>query len=431
MSQKKNRTNPTSSKSKDSGPASAKSKLGKMAGFAEHIRTVLASTTGSFVDFSRQSAPLVNLDYSMELKIKNEALQRFWDDQGLPGEPGQVLSSPCPRHYRTTSNRKASLRGSVLYLSMGGKKTSRQQKSFEKSNLEPESHTRIYSFLRSRISEPEFRIVGKHLNYIVIRGNYREQVVIFNVDEMNGPLIRKLKILANNLQNFSDPVVAAFIYPDPSGSNYYLEEKRPSDTIKLKKLFGKNQLQLDVGGCRYLYHPTSFSQVNESILPVMLEAAYDLLQPKSQQRLIDLYCGYGLFSHYLASSYHKVVGVEADGEAIKAAIANKKSNPASRNVQFVQGSITGSNLPKLLPPPSNWQEALIIDPPRQGAKEDVLAALSLRQPEKVLHVHCNADLIPGSIREWEKQGYKPSRILPLDMFAGTANLEVLLKLEAV
>ena len=430
MSKKKNPSNLTPRKHNASNQGTGKAKSGNSVSFADQIHAVLEKTTGSGVDFTRQSAPLVHLDYSRELRIKNEAMQRFWEDLALPGDPGQVVASPHPRHYRTTSNRKAALRGSDLYLFMGGKKPSRQQKSFEKSNLEPESHARIYRFLRSKISESPFKVVGKHLNYIVIRGSYQEQAVIFNVDEMNGPLIRKLKILAQHLQNLSDPVGAAFIYPDPSGSNYYLEEKRPSDIVKFKKLFGKNQLELNVAGCRYLYHPTSFSQVNESILPTMLESVQDLLDPSPGQRLLDLYCGYGLFSHYLAPYYHQVVGVEADGEALKAAIANKKSNPDSRDVQFISGRVTGNNLPELLPPGEVSKEALILDPPRQGPKEGVIPVLCHRQPENVLHIHCNTDLIPASIREWEKGGYKPSRILPLDMFPGTANLEVLIKFEA-
>ena len=48
---------------------------------------------------------------------------------------------------------------------------------------------------------------------------------------------------------------------------------------------------------------------------------------------------------------------------------------------------------------------------------------------KVLHIHCGVDQIPDSLRQWKQQGYKIQRIVPLDMFPGTAALEVLILLQ--
>jgi tRNA/tmRNA/rRNA uracil-C5-methylase (TrmA/RlmC/RlmD family) len=58
----------------------------------------------------------------------------------------------------------------------------------------------------------------------------------------------------------------------------------------------------------------------------------------------------------------------------------------------------------------------------------VIAAIGERQPGKVLHIFCGVDQIPESLGEWRTQGYRVERIVPLDMFPGTANLEVLVRL---
>lgn len=373
-----------------------------------------------------RSAPLAHLPYEEELKIKNDALDRFWKHFRLPGKPDPVIGSPRPRNYRTTSKRRTVYRGSTLYLLFGDTTLAARKKPFIESPLEPREHSRIYSFLQKKISEPGFNLVAGHLNYLIIRGSYTEQAVIFNVDTMNGPLVRKLKILANHLQNLDSGITAAYIYLDPSGSDYYLEERRPADLLHFKKLFGKPHLAVAHKPCRYSFHPTSFSQVNEAMVPVMLEMARKLLGPAAGEDLLDLYCGYGLFSHYLAPGYQKVLGIDAEGPSIRSAMHNKKLNPSSGRTRFMALRITGKSVTQIQPP--THPEAILLDPPKKGPAEGVIAALCERFPNKVLHIHCGVDQIPDSIGQWQKGGYKVRRMVPLDMFPGSANLEVLILL---
>jgi len=376
-----------------------------------------------------QSSPLAHLDYRVELQIKNQALAMFWQHYRLPGKPEPIIAAPRPRHYRTTSKRKTVLKGSALFLLFNDRALRSQKKPFVESPLEPVEHSRIYSFLQQKISEPAFKLVAVHLNYLIIRGSYTERVVIFNVDTLNGPLVRKLKMLASHLQKLPEPVASAYIYTDPSCSDYYLEERHPSDILQFKKLFGKTDLVVSHHGCRYFFHPTSFSQVNEAMVPVMLDMARTLLQPHPAETLLDLYCGYGLFSHFLAPGYKKVVGIDAEGPAIRAAIANKKSNPGSSKARFLARRITAAGIEKTPLADDLGAETILLDPPRQGPQEGVIGALSRREPRKVLHIHCGVDQIPDSIKQWKQHGFKVRRVAPLDMFPGAAGLEVLVLLE--
>ncbi len=374
---------------------------------------------------NRQNSPLAHLDYPQELTIKNQAFALFWKHFRLPGRPEPIIASPKPRHYRTTSKRKTILRGGTLYLLFNDRALRAQKKPFVESPLEPREHGRIFAFLQKKISEPAFRLVAGHLNYLIIRGSYQEHGVIFNVDTLNGPLVRKLKILAEHLRKFSPAVTAAYIYPDPSGSDYYLEERQPTDILQFKKLFGKADLVVSHHECRYVYHPTSFSQVNESMVPKMLEVAKELLAPQPGESLLDLYCGYGLFSHFLAPGYKQVLGVDSEGPSIRAAISNKKFNPLSKAARFLARRITERSVEEIPFPAGQAVESILLDPPRQGPREAVIAALARRNPYKVLHVHCGVEQVPSSIKQWQQSGYHVVRIVPLDMFPGTANLEVL------
>lgn len=378
---------------------------------------------------NQYSSPLAHLDYEQELTIKNQGLALFWQQYQLPGTPEPIIASPRRRRYRTTSKRKTVLKGNRLFLLFNDRALRSQKKPFLVSPLEPQGHGRIYEFLQKKISEPPFKLVAAHLNYLIIRGSYEEHAVIFNVDTLNGSLVRKLKIIADHLQKFYPKVTAAYIYP-AADSEYYLEERQPADLLHFKKLFGKADLVASHHPCRYFYHPTSFSQVNESMVPKMLAMATEMLAPQPREQLLDLYCGYGLFSHFLAPQYKQVLGIDSEGPSIRAAISNKKVNPGSRNSRFLARKITEKSVQEIPFPTHQAVESILLDPPRMGPMAGVIAALAQRNPHRVLHIHCGVDQIPASVEQWQQNGYQVDRIVPLDMFPGSANLEVLILLTA-
>ncbi|MFC1524094.1 class I SAM-dependent RNA methyltransferase, partial [Thermodesulfobacteriota bacterium] len=232
------------------------------------------------------------------------------------------------------------------------------------------------------------------------------------------------------LQKSDIPVKAAYVYLDPSRSRYYLESRTPSDALHFKKLFGPDRLAVNYSGLRYFFHPTSFSQVNESIVPTMLEQARKLLDPTPSQRLLDLYCGYGLFCHFLSSDYREVIGIDGEGPSIRFARLNCRAGGDSKKVNFIAQRITPHSLDNYLPS-SSVPEVVLLDPPRQGPQNGVIEALCRRRPMAVLHVFCGVDQIPESLREWKHYGYEVNRVVPMDMFPGSANLEILILLQPV
>ena len=407
-------------------PVNSSSRKKNFPGILQSLASELSQTqlkeSGPIED---RSAPLAHLDYKIELQMKNRGLGMFWQQYNLPGIPNPVLPSPKPRAYRTTSKRKAFYKKSKLYLSIGSDGAPEGKVTFRSSSLEPFEHAEIYRFLQEKLNDNSARIVATHLNYLIVRGGYDERIVIFNVDAMSGPIVRKLKMIAAQLQDIPGLVNAAFIYLDPSHSDYYLESKRPEVSVPFKKLFGPAKLMIKHDGCRYSYDPTSFSQVNESIVPLMLQTARQLLQPKSTEYLLDLFCGYGLFSHYLAPDYQGVLAIDAEGPAIRSAISSCKLNSGHHRPKFLAGKITAPTLGHLLQTRSD-EEVLLLDPPRQGPQPGVIDVLGKRQPRKVLHIFCGVDQIPTSIREWQRNGYEIQQVVPLDMFPGSANLEVLI-----
>jgi tRNA/tmRNA/rRNA uracil-C5-methylase (TrmA/RlmC/RlmD family) len=72
---------------------------------------------------------------------------------------------------------------------------------------------------------------------------------------------------------------------------------------------------------------------------------------------------------------------------------------------------------------------VVHDPPRKGTGRGVIESLAAMNVRRVLHVFCGVDTLADELSRWKKAGYVPRRIVPLDMFAGCAALEVMVLLE--
>jgi tRNA/tmRNA/rRNA uracil-C5-methylase (TrmA/RlmC/RlmD family) len=367
--------------------------------------------------------PLARLDYPQELTLKNKALAEFWRFHRLPGRPEPILSSPKPRHYRTTTKRHAFFSGGRLRLSFSLPEQ-RRPVTHEASALEPREHLALYDLLETMLDEPLFRPLAQALNYAIIRGTYSKRCVILNVHELNAAIVKKSRILLARLSPIDGGVISGFLFVDPERSRYYLDTGTVPGKLKIKNIFGPDYLSVNFDGSRYHFPPTVFSQVNESMVPVMLRKARELLAPAEGQRLLDLYCGYGLFTHYLAPQYREALGVEASREGVEAAEKNARFHEPRARAHFRAWRIENASFVRQLPPPLPGKEVILSDPPRQGMPDSVIAALAHRGPAKVLEACCGIEEMPGQIRAWHAGGYRVRTAQPLDMFAGTPHVEM-------
>ena len=364
------------------------------------------------------------LDYRDELEVKQQAFALFCKKNNVEGKSEALMASPVPRGYRTTTKRRANFFHGKFVL---GFVASEDEDTRLSSVLEPDEHNAIYEFLAEKLSTPAFLPLAQALNWIIIRGSYRYRVVLFNVFKMDATVVRKLKQIAVYLQDLPLKVTAAHVYFDPTCSDYYLETSRPTDALAFKSLYGPRELSLDLGKFRLKYPVTGFSQINESQIPHMLEQASRLLKVTPQHRLLDLYCGYGLFSFGIGDAAGEVLGVEWEGPSIESAKDSARFLK-KKNFHFVTGKIDADFIMERIPN-SQRPELILLDPPRKGTEPGVISALAARNPDRVLHIFCGTDEIPRELHMWKLSGYKPVTIQPLDMFPGTPHLETMVLLE--
>ena len=379
--------------------------------------------------------PLAFLDYRQEVAAKNVALVEFWKRNCLQGKPSSLIASPKARHYRTTTKRRVFFAHNKFRLRFSHRKDVKSPSSVLCSALEPKEHEAIYQFLLGKINSPAFGITAKHLTYIIIRGTSTEFCVVFNVDRVNGPVVRNLKALAENLRTLGLNIVSSFIFSDPTRSDYYLDKKQAPGGWKLKKLFGPDTLRLRVNGQTYRFPPVSFSQINESMVPVLLDTALRLCRPHPEGRFIDLYCGYGLFANYIGKRYGEVFAVDMDAASVdcgrETARHTVKKNGHGPRMYFRTAPISAASLESLLPFAGQREETLLLDPPRQGPARGVIAYCAQRLASRIVHLFCDIDRIPVDSEQWRHYGYRTTEIAALDMFPGTPNLEVVMLMEPI
>lgn len=369
---------------------------------------------------------LSSLPYEQEFNAKQLAIKKFWQLNNLSGTPRQLIPAAEPRRYRATSKRRIVITGKKISLLTMQHRCA--PATLHLSNLEPELHEKIYRYLHATLNTPPNFSLASSLNYCIVRGYARNVAIIFNINEINANVVRRARIIAENLRIEFPEVSSASIYVDPSRSDYYLESRRPEHGIGFKKIFGSEFMDIIVNDIKLLYPPTVFSQSNEAMLPVFLRTLNELVTDGSSSRLLDLYCGYGLIGLHLFPRVSALVGMEIEGPAVNAAINNARHLFPDKSCRFITGAITLENIQSKLPP-VNMPEIVIADPPRQGTAQGVITTIAERCPVQVIHIFCGTDKISEETREWERNGYKVKTIIPFDMFPGSPNLETVVVLK--
>jgi 23S rRNA (uracil1939-C5)-methyltransferase len=66
---------------------------------------------------------------------------------------------------------------------------------------------------------------------------------------------------------------------------------------------------------------------------------------------------------------------------------------------------------------------VILDPPRAGCEERVLAAIVKVKPDRVVYVSCNPATLARDLEYLHEHGFSIDRVQPCDMFSRTHHVE--------
>ncbi len=189
-----------------------------------------------------------------------------------------------------------------------------------------------------------------------------------------------------------------------------------------KVLHGRDHIFDVYDGIRVKLSLKSFYQVNYWQMLKLYARIKGLAQVQNNSRILDLYCGIGTISLYLARYAGHVTGVEIVKEAIEDAKENALMNHLN-NTDFILADAS-----KDMDPYLKGMNTVIVDPPRKGLSKELIASLCNSRVERIVYVSCNPATLARDL-ELLKERYDIGTIHPVDMFPYTVHLECVVALQ--
>lgn len=170
----------------------------------------------------------------------------------------------------------------------------------------------------------------------------------------------------------------------------------------------------------------SFYQVNPLQTEVLYRTVTELAQLSGSETVLDCYCGVGTIGLCLAKQAKQVIGIEIIPEAIENAKENAKRNHIE-NAQFICAD--AKTYAKELSDAKQKIDVVIVDPPRKGCDEQVLASIAEMEAKRIIYVSCDVATQARDIERLKQYGYHAVTLQPVDMFPQTYAVECVCLLE--
>ena len=198
---------------------------------------------------------------------------------------------------------------------------------------------------------------------------------------------------------------------------------------RIVDLYGPGYITDTIGDIEYRISPLSFYQVNPVQTEKLYGTALEFADLSGGETVWDLYCGIGTISSFLAKKAGKVYGVEIIPQAIEDARENARRN-GIENVEFFVGKAE-EVLPEQYERNHVRADVIVVDPPRKGCDPVCLETILKMAPERVVYVSCDSATLARDVKFLEENGYRATRVRPVDMFPMGGHCECVVKLERV
>ena len=182
-------------------------------------------------------------------------------------------------------------------------------------------------------------------------------------------------------------------------------------------LAGEGRLEEEWFGERIDLLPGAFLQGNRAAAERLHEAVLGELGSIRGKRLLDAYCGFGLYGLLAARAGAKVVGIESDPGALRLAERFR-----AEGLRVLAGTV-GARLAEALP-----VDVAILNPPRVGVEPGVAESLAGGVGERIVYVSCDPATLARDVRRMGDV-FRITRLQVFDLLPQTAHAEVVLTLD--
>ncbi len=247
----------------------------------------------------------------------------------------------------------------------------------------------------------------------LVRGNDESAVILRHIKKLSEQDLHNLKKFSQQYQ--------CTMWLEPNGNIGLTDVDGNACNPRLNYSVDKLQLH---------FHPQDFTQVNPRVNEQMVAQALALLNLQSHERVLDLFCGIGNFTLPMAQSCREVIGIEAVEPMVLRGRENAERLGIA-NVKFIAANLadmTHTQWQRLADGKEHEIAAILLDPPRNGAKEVVTTIkqwVETKQlsPRRIVYVSCNPATLARDAAILAEAGYQLDAAGVLDMFPHTSHVE--------
>jgi len=185
-------------------------------------------------------------------------------------------------------------------------------------------------------------------------------------------------------------------------------------------LAGEGHLRMDIQpadqtpGRSFQVSASSFFQVNTLMAEALLSHVLACL-PEKVETLLDVYCGVGLFSAFLAPHVQRLIGIEASTSACEDFVLNLD--------EFDNVELYEAPAEHVLSTLQVKPDVILVDPPRAGLEPTALQAILALQAKTLVYISCDPATLARDARRLLNGGYQLLQVTPFDLFPQTFHIE--------
>lgn len=180
-------------------------------------------------------------------------------------------------------------------------------------------------------------------------------------------------------------------------------------------LAGRDYLIENIKGRLFKISAGSFFQVNTAVAEKLVNEVLAALTLREGDTVLELYCGVGLFTAFIAPEVQRIIGIEVAESAVEDAATNLD--------EFENVEIYCAPAEDVLPTLEIRPDVALIDPPRAGCAPEVLEALLNFKPRVIVYVACDSATFARDAKRLAAGRYRLEAVQPFDMFPQTQHVE--------
>lgn len=150
-------------------------------------------------------------------------------------------------------------------------------------------------------------------------------------------------------------------------------------------------------------------------------SALKIIGDEPRGSVLDLYCGVGFISIYVAKNAASVFGVEINDSAIALA----RENSPYKNTTFEVRDTA-----KFMRENRKNFDTIIVDPPRSGLVKDVVDGVIRNKNRELVYMSCDLGTFTRDLKIL-KNYFKIEKVFAIDMFKGTTGVECIAKMTRI